>query len=142
MDQPGIRHPGRRDKQTLALHFCGDHYALSDFALGTGQGNPYYISSQQDRSTHADAAVDETSPVMTFSERLRPAVLLRHHHFAVTKGSNDDTVTVANVVPTISCNTVEITLSPAVTASDTNIQVSCNKPTPGARNRIANIVNR
>ena len=38
------------DKQALALHVCGDHYALSDFTLSAGSGHGYFIRSEQDWS--------------------------------------------------------------------------------------------
>ena len=142
------------DKQSLALHICGDHYALSDFA----GANPYTLPSSQDWSAHAertfyitedlvdptflDATVDGTSLVMRFSEKLRQASSLSHSSFSVTKGVNDDTVTVSNTTPTISGNTVEITLSSAITASDTNIKVSYSKPNSGSGNRVADLVGR
>ena len=92
--------------------------------------------------TFLDATVDGTSLVMTFSEQLRQASSLSHSSFSVTKGVNDDTVTVSNTTPTISGNTVEITLSSAITASDTNIKVSYSKPNSGSGNRVADQVGR
>ena len=143
------------DKQALALHVCGEHYALSDFTL-SGGGHEYFIASSQDWSTFdelpfhitedlvapsfVEAWGDGTSLVIAFSENLRPAASLSHSSFSVTKGSNDSTVALASGTPTISGNTVELTLSTAIVATDTNIKVSYNKPSSGTGNKVADLV--
>ena len=144
------------DKQSLALHVCKDHYALSDFTLGAGTLHGYFIRSEQDWSSlpevtfhitedlvapsFAEAWGGGTSLVIAFSEKLRPATSLSHNSFSVTRGANDDTVTLSSATPTVSGNMVELTLSDAITASDTNIRVSYNKPNAGSGNRIADLV--
>ena len=144
------------DKQSLALHVCKDHYALSDFTLGAGTLHGYFIRSDQDWSSlpevtfhisedlvapsFAEAWGDGTSLVIAFSEKLRPATSLSHNSFSVTRGANDDTVTLSSATPTVSGNMVELTLSDAITASDTNIKVSYNKPNAGSGNRVADRV--
>ncbi|MCY4555060.1 MAG: SwmB domain-containing protein [Chloroflexi bacterium] len=144
------------DKQALALHVCEEHYALSDFTLSGGGGHEYFLASSQDWSTFdeltfhitedlvapsfVEAWGDGTSLVIAFSEKLRPAASLSHSSFSVTKGSNDDTVALASGTPTISGNMVELTLSTAIVATDTNIKVSYNKPSSGSGNRVADLV--
>ena len=144
------------DKQALMLHVCGDDYPLSDFTLGSA--STYFITSAQDWSRHAqltfyisedlvdptfaDATVDGTSLMVTFDENLRQASSLQTNRFAVTKGTNDDTVAFASGSPTITGNTVALTLSSAIAETDTNIKVSYTKPTTGSNNRVADLVGR
>ena len=143
------------DRQHLTLHVCGQDYLLGDFS----GNNPYRLSSSQDWASHGgltfyisedlvdptfvDATVDGTSLVMTFSEKLRQAdhVNVSSTRFTVTKGPSDTAVGVVSALSTISDNTVTITLSSAITASDTNIKVSYTRPST-VRFRVLDLAGR
>ncbi len=137
------------DKQALALHVCGDLYPLNDFRAGTGAGNPYYITSSQDWSAHAertfyitedlvvptvvDATVNGTSVVITFSEKLFASTTHGTGNFTVTKGSSNTRVSVSNSPrPYSSGNELTLTLASAITASDTNILLDFTNPSTSA----------
>ena len=82
-----------------------------------------------------DAWVIRTSLEIAFSENLGTANSLANDAFTVTKGSNDDEQSLTGT-PSISGNTVKLTVGTAVAETDTNVKVSYAKPVGDSGNRL------
>ncbi len=80
-----------------------------------------------------------TSLVITFSETLGAAGSLPNSAFTVKKtpaGGMETTVTLSSTAPSISGDTVTLTLGAAVVATDTDVKVTYAGPTSGTNNKI------
>ena len=86
----------------------------------------------------ASAAVNGTALTITFNEDLAPAADLANSAFMVKKtpsGGAEADVTLSGT-PSISGNTVSLTLAAAVTATDRSVKVKYTKPGSGSSNAL------
>ena len=108
-----------------------DHAALAASTDHTVDG---------ERPTVSSASVSGTALTLTFDEPLGAASSLANGAFTVKKtpaGDSETTVSLsASTPPAISGATVTLTLSAAVTATDTGVKVSYAVPTTGSANRL------
>ena len=91
------------------------------------------------RPTVTGVAVHGTTLTITFDETLGAAANLANSAFAVKKtpaGGNPQAVSLSGS-PSISGDTVTLTLATAVVATDTGIKVSYTAPTTGTDNKIS-----
>ena len=147
------------DKKALSLYVCGKRYPLAEFTRWAGTTREYYfdtteedwsirsertfyISEDNGGPTFAEAWVNATSLVIAFDEKLGAAASLANSRFSVTKGSNNDNVTLSSAAPSISGSKVTLTLATDATiaASDTNVKVSYSKPGNGTANKVVDVV--
>ena len=142
------------DKKTLVLHVCDAAEYGFDSAVVGGTSSYLFTSAGQDWSGHAErtlylsrdtaaptlasATVDGTSLVLTFNETLGAAGSLVNTAFTVKKNDPAQTLTLTGS-PSISGNTVTLTLDTAssVTPADNNVKVTYTKPGSGTDNKIA-----
>ena len=137
----------RPDQRQLALHVCDQAYSfgpeLSDF--GYSFSNPhqdwspyaertFYLSQDTTAPTFVSATVNGTTLVITLNEPLDDAPNLANSAFTVKK--NGSSTPISSTAPVISGRTVTLTLTRAVSTSDTNVLVSYNKPTSGAASKL------
>ena len=136
------------DKSTLVLHICDQAYAFgsssssnADYQFNTPSQNwsPHaertiYLSQDTVAPTFTWATVNGTSLVITLSEDLGAAASLDNTDFAVKK--NGSTTPLSTTAPVILGNTVTLTLTTAVAATDTNVLVTYTKPTSGTANKL------
>ena len=136
------------DKSTLVLHICDQAYAFgsssssnADYQFNTPSQNwsPHaertiYLSQDTVAPTFTWATVNGTSLVITLSEGLGEAASLDNTDFAVKK--NGSTTPLSTTAPVILGNAVTLTLTTAVTATDTNVLVTYTKPTSGTANKL------
>ena len=137
------------DKKRLVLHVCDRGFPVGPV---TPLGNAYVFSGTgMDWSSHAertiylsedaaapafvDASVDGTSLEIKFSENLAAAASLANSAFAVTKGSPAETLTLSGS-PSISGRTVTLTLTTAVTETDTGLKFAYSRPNSGTGNKL------
>ena len=136
------------DKRTVALHVCDQAYA---FKSGSVSGSTYtftspsqnwfghaermvYLSQDTAAPTFVEATVNGTSLVITFNEELGAAASLANSAFTVKNGTG---VTQSlSGTPSISDNTVTLTLATAVGNMDTGVKVAYTKPTTGTANKM------
>ena len=136
------------DKSTLVLHICDQAYAFgsssssnADYQFNTPSQNwsrhaerTIYLSQDTVAPTFTWATVNGTSLVITLSEDLGAAASLDNTDFAVKK--NGSTTPLSTTAPVILGNTVTLTLTTAVAATDTNVLVTYTKPTSGTANKL------
>ena len=136
------------DKSTLVLHICDQAYAFG--SSSSSNADYQFHSPSQDWQRHAErtiylsqdtvaptftwATVNGTSLVITLSEDLGAAASLDNTDFAVKK--NGSTTPLSTTAPVILGNTVTLTLTTAVAATDTNVLVTYTKPTSGTANKL------
>ncbi len=92
--------------------------------------------------TVSGATVKDTSLVITFSETLGAAANLANSAFTVKKtpqGGTESTVSLSGT-PSISSDTVTLTLAAAVVATDTGVKVTYTKPASGTNNKLIDAV--
>ena len=93
--------------------------------------------------TVSSATVNGTSLKITFSETLGAAANLANSAFTVKKtpqGGSESTVNLSSTAPSISSDTVTLTLAAAVVATDTGVKVTYTKPTTGTNNKVVDAV--
>ena len=137
----------RPNQRQLALHVCDQAYSfgpeLSDF--GYSFSNPhqdwspyaertFYLSQDTTAPTFVSATVNGTTLVITLNEPLDDALNLANSAFTVKK--NGSSTPISSTTPVISGRTVTLTLTRAVSTSDTNVLVSYNKPTSGTASKL------
>ena len=136
------------DKSTLVLHICDQAYAFG--SSSSSNADYQFQTPSQDLSPHAErtiylsqdtvaptftrATVNGTSLAITLSEYLGAAASLDNTDFAVKK--NGSTTPLSTTTPVILGNTVTLTLTTAVAATDTNVLVTYTKPTSGTANKL------
>ena len=136
------------DKSTLVLHICDQAYAFD--SSSSSNADYQFQTPSQDLSPHAErtiylsqdtvaptftrATVNGTSLAITLSEYLGAAASLDNTDFAVKK--NGSTTPLSTTTPVILGNTVTLTLTTAVAATDTNVLVTYTKPTSGTANKL------
>ncbi len=89
--------------------------------------------------TVLSATVKSTSLVITFSETLGTAASLANSAFTVKKtpqSGSETTVNLSSIAPSISGDTVTLTLGAAVVATDTGVKVTYAKPSMGTNNKL------
>ena len=123
-----------------AIHFTSTAPAARVAALIThGAGAPA-AAHKVDAAVpvFASAAVDGTALTITFNEDLAAAANLANSAFMVKKtpsGGGEADVTLSGT-PSISGNTVSLTLAAAVTAADRSVKVKYTKPGSGSSNAL------
>ena len=123
-----------------AIHFTSTDPAARVAALIThGAGAPA-AAHKVDAATpvFASAAVNGTALTITFNEDLAPAADLANSAFMVKKtpsGGAEADVALSGT-PSISGNTVSLTLAAAVTATDRSVKVKYTKPSSGSSNAL------
>ena len=140
------------DRMTVALHACDQAYPIAsggdpstDPAIYSFSTSPQdwslhaertiYLSQDTTAPTFVSANVDGTMLVLTFSEDLGAAGSLAIGAFTVKKGTGGTPQTLSGT-PSISDNTVTLTLADEVTASDTDVKVTYTKPMSGTDNKL------
>ncbi len=141
------------DRKQVTLHLCDTDLPLSEVRT-TGAGmvftnagldwsdqaeRTFYLSRDTAAPTVESAMVEDTSLVIAFNEDLAAASSLANGAFTVRKtpiGGTEQTVSLTGS-PSISGKQVTLTLSSAVSATDTGIKVSYTQPSMGSNNKLA-----
>ena len=140
----------RADRKQLALYVCNQAYPFDNrrplvniaylFSKPPQDWSPYaertiYLSQDTAAPTFVSATVNGTTLVITLNEELGTAASLANSAFTVKKGTSGTTQALSGT-PSISGSSVTLTLSTAVTATDTAVKVAYTKPTAGSANKL------
>ncbi len=137
------------EKRTLALHVCGQEYL---FDSATESDTDYtFTDSPSDWAEHAErtihlsqdlveptlveAWVSGSSLALVFNEELAASASLANSAFTVTKGNPAESLSLSGS-PSISGNAITFTLTRAIAATATDLQVTYARPESGTDNRV------